>query len=694
MVDLSSQILVRNGAIPSWNIESAGRRQSGEISIDSVSMTKGSMGSKITTGPSDSASSNLIVNVLAERVPAAIISSKRPRGLIKPLDRLNFLRDAQLSREDLMKAKLRIEKLEVRHLLAALYPAYVNGQFTLGDPQGSSPYGLANTFALSSRPSASKTIYLDFDGHHSVNNSWGHNILFPAFDRNGNPNSFSNSELLEIQQVFQNVAEDFAPFDVNVTTEDPGSAAIIRTGSNDQYYGIRALQTQSTAGFGDGIGGVAFVGSFGDGLDNPVFTFNKGANNGAMTVSHEVGHAMGLGHDGLGNATYHPGSGSGATAWGPIMGAPFHQNITQWSIGDYAGATNLQDDLRIITSQNGFGYRADDHGSSLTTATRLDANSSDVVWGIIERNSDVDVFEFTTTGGNVTIDVDVMGERPNLDVELRVINTRGNPVLSVNPQTTLTASVSQFFPAGTYFLSVLGGGRDGFYSDYGSLGFYTVNATFPQPNDGDFNDDGVLDAVDIDLLTEDIVISTRLPGNPDIFDMTGDGRVTTDDLDEWLQVAGAANLAGGNAYLYGDANLDGSVDVSDFNSWNDNKFQITSRWTHGDFNASGQIDVADFNIWNANKFQSAAARHAVDIPKGITHDWATSDPAVFRLPEGESLPMDDAVARAIAVREYIQIDRPLPSNWSDEFFADESKRNNRRDNCTDLLQRVFAVDGE
>ena len=96
----------------------------------------------------------------------------------------------------------RVETLEPRHLLSAILPAYVNDEFTFGDATSLAPYGLEHTFSLQSRPGATKTIYLDFDGHHSVGNSWGHDIQFPAFNRDGNPNSFSDSELIEIQKQF------------------------------------------------------------------------------------------------------------------------------------------------------------------------------------------------------------------------------------------------------------------------------------------------------------------------------------------------------------------------------------------------------------------------------------------------------------------------------------------------------------
>ena len=118
----------------------------------------------------------------------------------------------------------------------------------------------------------------------------------------------------------------------------------------------------------------------------------------------------------------------------------------------------------------------------------------------------------------------------------------------------------------------------------------------------DFDLDGDCDGADVDLLQANIVNG---PANPAIFDLTGDGAVTVADRDEWLALAGAENLPSGNAYLLGDANLDGVVDVSDFNIWNDNKFRNNTAWTAADFNVDGVVDVSDFNIWNIGKFTSS-----------------------------------------------------------------------------------------
>ena len=118
---------------------------------------------------------------------------------------------------------------------------------------------------------------------------------------------------------------------------------------------------------------------------------------------------------------------------------------------------------------------------------------------------------------------------------------------------------------------------------------------------GDFDRDGDFDCADIDALVVELASS----GDSIEFDLTGDGQVTREDVSAWLAEAGAENLASGDAYLVGDADLNGVVDVSDFNRWNANKFTTSSRWCTGDFNADGFVDVSDFNLWNLNKFRNA-----------------------------------------------------------------------------------------
>ncbi len=124
-------------------------------------------------------------------------------------------------------------------------------------------------------------------------------------------------------------------------------------------------------------GGVAYIGVFDDTSNyyKPALVFydRLGAGNEkyvAEAISHEAGHNMGLHHDGSSTTSYYQGHGSGATGWAPIMGMGYYQSLVQWSKGEYPGANNKEDDFAVMAS-NGLPLRADDHGNSIGTATRL-----------------------------------------------------------------------------------------------------------------------------------------------------------------------------------------------------------------------------------------------------------------------------------------------------------------------------------
>jgi len=163
----------------------------------------------------------------------------------------------------------------------------------------------------------------------------GADIVTAAYNFEGD-SSFTDTELARIQGIWQPVAEDFLPFDVNVTTRDPGSADLAKSGTGDAAWGIRVVIGGNGSWYNSGAGGVAYVGSFNWSSDAPVFVFEDNLANGhekytAEATSHEIGHSLGLSHDGASGTTYYRGHGDGETGWAPIMGVGYYENLTQWS---------------------------------------------------------------------------------------------------------------------------------------------------------------------------------------------------------------------------------------------------------------------------------------------------------------------------------------------------------------------------
>lgn len=374
------------------------------------------------------------------------------------------------------RARLALERLEHREVLSAATMWSIGG----------GTYDLAQTFQLHSNPAAKHTVFLDFDGHVTGNvqgTNWD-NLTSPAWDLSGNGAAFTTTELQVIQKVWARVAEDFAPFHVNVTTQDPGVDALVKSGTGDDRWGIRVVITPDDTP-APGSGGVAYIGSFNFSNATPVYVFNVGEKGVAEAASHEVGHSLFLGHDGTSTLGYYGGHGSGVTSWGPIMGASYSPNVTQWSRGEYANANNFEDDLAKITTQNGFTYRSDDNGDSQSAATALlpqGASQVGPVYGVVERNTDSDYFSFWSDAGAISLLVNPAPLGPNLAVQAQLYDTAGSLLTTVNPAGALNAPVNfTLAAAGQYFLKVSGTGKgdpltNGF-SNYASLGNYRITGS-------------------------------------------------------------------------------------------------------------------------------------------------------------------------------------------------------------------------
>jgi subtilisin-like proprotein convertase family protein len=381
------------------------------------------------------------------------------------------------------------------------------------------PFPPSETFFLHSKPGSAKIIFLDFDGHTLQNSVWNDpdtmkvgdeipTIIIPPYSTD-NDGTFSNMELLNIQEIWERVSEDFRPFDVDVTTEDPGGDKALAG------KGIRVcIGGSNDVWLGQNVGGIALINSFGDKTGGPCFVFEENVANGdpksvAEATSHEVGHTVGLYHDGLvvlgqQNPTeYYPGHGPGLgfpTGWAPIMGVGYDQELTQWSKGEYPNAVtmwpakdppeprlDLQDDLKDISAK--LPYRMDDHGNDKASATELDFTGTSFFGeGNIEKNTDLDFFAFTIGVEEVVFDIKPFHIGPNLDILATLYDSAGNVLATSNPRDALDAgftintlgSTLQLTP-GVYYISIDGTGKvfttDPGYTDYGSLGYFSISGT-------------------------------------------------------------------------------------------------------------------------------------------------------------------------------------------------------------------------
>ena len=404
----------------------------------------------------------------------------------------------------------------LRELLAADRTAWVDetGRLFYVEPDqaaaltapttGAAAYPYAASFTLHSRPTASRKIFLDFDGHRVQSSAWNdamHPVIDVAAYTMDADAAFSEAELDVVQEVWARVAEDYAPFDVDVTTEDPGTAALVRSSVDDAAYGMRASVTTDpdmrTVLCSGGCAGVAYVGVFDNVMGSsgpwyqPAFALPKTTYTAAQVaeiVSHEVGHTLGLSHDGLNGSAYYQ-DGTGTKIWSPVMGAGYTP-LTQFSNGDYSGATQTQDDLAVI-AQHGPAVIGDDYGNTVGTAFPLGTGDATAA-GLVTSRADVDVFALSRScAGTLTASVTPAPLGPGLDTQLRLLDASGGVVAVSAPTTAragtwspvltgMGASISQSLAPGTYYVEVDGVGLADptlGYSDYGSVGRYTLAVT-------------------------------------------------------------------------------------------------------------------------------------------------------------------------------------------------------------------------
>ena len=367
------------------------------------------------------------------------------------------------------------------------------------------------------------------------------------------PIGMNDEERARITSIWERMAEDFRPFDVDVTTVDPS------VGDPDIFVrGGRAQRVVFTSKFDAGVGGTGLRWYGGDangaatdswylGKDTPAWVFSAHALAGEIG-SHEVGHAVGLSHD---SAVAEDGTwieyrgehGSGETRWSPIMGQG--NGLSQWSNGTYPGAANQELDIGILTQA--LGRRADD----FVGITELPVSPQGLVdlEGVIETAGDTDLFalEIADAVQHVELQIAPWHNGPNLDIGVTLMNASGAVLVTradeqANPVEALDSSLDLKLARGTYYLQVQGVGKaatkdDPGYSDYGSLGYYRIHGTMgtlpPPANElpADFDGDQDVDFADFLILSKHFGRRVEAAGQGDV---NGDAVVDHVDWGEFV----------------------------------------------------------------------------------------------------------------------------------------------------------------
>jgi hypothetical protein len=358
-----------------------------------------------------------------------------------------------------------------------------------------------------SRPGAPVTVYLDFDGEVLEGTNW--NVEAKEESLDFEPTALADTAFRDA--VWAVVAEDYAPFNVNVTTTRPSDEALYKTSVDDTTYGSHVIITDSYTEVlpqAADSSGIAWGGGTGSDFLTGAFVFTEGLGGPTATpksvgdtASHESGHNFGLLHDGIAGVAdgyYYPTEG----VWGPIMGASFEVPLGQWSNGGYAGATEDEDDLAIITDRSaaavGFmgattpdgqpytgpvcvigdadpdnpqpgdqffavddsnecgepltlaftysdraDYATDEVGNTPAAATTLEnSDGTFTIAGVIETTSDVDVYAIVAAEGPFTATVDVADIAPNLDSKLTLTDVNGTVIDESAPVATRASATT------------------------------------------------------------------------------------------------------------------------------------------------------------------------------------------------------------------------------------------------------------
>ena len=528
-----------------------------------------------------------------------------------------------------------------------------------------------------SKAGAPTVIYCNFEGEEVNQALWSTSTI------NAAPSGLSSGEVEEILKL---VAEDFSPFDVNVTND---RSVYNNTPSNKRVMCISTPTDTASPG----SGGVAYLDTFED--DLVCWDFNLDGD----TISHEVGHTLNLDHHGDSSQNapeYHDGHASESRDWGPIMGSAFEASMVQWSDGNYTFSTNSnQDDLELITNY-GLSYRADDYGNDSATGEHISISNMLVTRnGIIERSTDVDVFNVTYSSlGKVQVaGTGREGARSNLDVNMSILDSDGITVYAQTSDTSEDAVTELILEPGSYQIRVQGdssGNPNGNpatgWSSYGSLGQYQLNFLPDPPSLRD-----AIEQYSTITLTGDTNWIAQTGTSYDGVDAVESGYVfagessrfsiskQTTSVSFWYKVSSESNYDFFEFYIDGSRRLRKSGEVG-WTQFNDNSLSNTTHTFEWRYSKDNYVDSGSDKAW---------VDKVVFDQNGGYLEWSNINSA------SDSGTSDSDGDGTIDLVEYLVAGSSLTQDGSDSIRLDANSREFtlRRDSANaDLVIRLLVSD--
>lgn len=590
--------------------------------------------------------------------------------------------------------------------------------------------GLSSFLPAASGPDL-KTIYLDFNGgvvtedtisrHRS--DGIGRDFYVPTFDLDGDRTTFSAAEEQAIQEIRDRVAEDFAPFNINITTSPisqfPNQEALqVLIGGDGSWLSTADTPFNLTgSGFidwltdvntGPGAGYLTpNVAPFANpSIENVAIAFPDLATNNkdiAAAASSIILNTFGVEPAFTFAANAPNGLVAGQPALGPLGGD------TSLSLRDILrlsdpSVPDPQDPISIITSpRNLVRFRADDHGQTVFQATSLDLNTPVNETGIIGRVfnnqqvaiDDQDWFRFRARPStNVRLSVSgidltsvyagATNPGSNFDPVLQLFRDNGTttpdliatsgaaaPALADGSAASLTAEI--FLPTlavGDYFVVVSNQYLTDFLgfptaqdpAQYGNLGQYTFSMTGALPPSVELSFGQTTVAENAGRQTAFGRVS-RPPGTPDTSDLIVE--VSSSDTSELTLPQSTLTIPAGVGFVDFDVDI-----IDDALLDGDQSVEITVS-VGGEVNAVGFVTVLDHETISVSLTGNQVAEPVDDtpiqVPVTVTRSNVDSGPDDHWVATGSDLVRYDANG---VLQQTVPIPYPNPPRPSFETAHD------------------------